>query len=41
MINPCGMAGCPMTSLAAEAGAAPAMEEVKEVYWSSFRRVFG
>ena len=41
MINPCGMAGCPMTSLAAEADAVPAMEEVKEVYWRSFRRVFG
>ncbi|HJV34236.1 lipoyl(octanoyl) transferase LipB [Geomonas sp.] len=35
-INPCGMAGCPITSLALERGAEPAMAEVKELVVSRF-----
>jgi lipoyl(octanoyl) transferase len=35
-INPCGMAGCPITSLGIERGAAPAMAEVKELVGTCF-----
>jgi lipoyl(octanoyl) transferase len=35
-INPCGMAGCPITSLTLERGAQPAMAEVKDLVASGF-----
>jgi lipoate-protein ligase B len=40
LINPCGMADIEMTSLAAEAGCAPAMEMVKQAFIEEFAAVF-
>lgn len=40
LIHPCGIPGCPVTSLAEQLRRAVPMEEVKEVYWEEFFGTF-